>query len=147
MKRKRHETRRERGARLSEPPRVAEKNSNAGPAERPYGTVVGVLLILISLISIYGQTIRVPAIDYEDSFYLIRSAYVNSSPASSRLNAVWSEPYFANFHPVTTTTWLIDRALGDKNKSFDSRPFPKLDLGPLSSAFVALGASQDTVQS
>ena len=68
MKRKRHETRRERSARLSESPKVAEK-TNAGPAELPYGTIVGVLLIWIAIAGIYGQTIRVPAIDYEDSFY------------------------------------------------------------------------------
>jgi len=123
MKRKRHETRRERSARLSESTEFPEKNANDGQAERPYATVIAVVMLLTGILAIYAQTIRVPAIDYEDSFYLIRSAYVNASPAFSRLNAVWNEPYFANFHPVTTTTWLIDRAMADKTKSFDSIPF------------------------
>ena len=48
---------------------------------------------------------------------------MNVSAAFSRLGAVWSEPYFANFHPVTTTTWLMDRALADKSKPFDALPF------------------------
>ena len=65
----------------------------------------------------------VPAIDYEDPFYLVHSPYVHVTPAFSRLSTVWTEPYFANFHPVTTTTWRIDRALADKNKPFDSLPF------------------------
>lgn len=123
MKRKRHETRRERSARLAESTKVAEKNGDGRQAERPYWTVIAVVMIVTGILAIYGQTIRVPAIDYEDAFYLIRSPYVNTTPAFSRLNAVWNEPYFANFHPVTTTTWLIDRSRADKTKSFDSMPF------------------------
>ena len=91
--------------------------------ESRYLTVVGIALLLLSTIIIYGQTIRVPPIDYEDSFYLVHSPYVRVNAAFSRLDAVWNEPYFANFHPVTTSTWLIDRAYADKKKPFDGVPF------------------------
>ena len=123
MRRKGHETRRERSARLAESTKFAEKKNDDTETEQPYATVIVVVLILTGILAIYGQTIPVPAIDYEDTFYLIRSPYVNLNPAFSRLDAVWNEPYFANFHPVTTTTWLIDRALANKKKSFDSLPF------------------------
>ena len=88
-----------------------------------YLTVIGIALIALCTVIIYGQTVRVPPIDYEDPFYLVHSPYVHADAAFSRLSAVWSEPYFANFHPVTTTTWLMDRALADKSKPFDGLPF------------------------
>ena len=72
---------------------------------------------------IYVQTVQVPPIDYEDSYYLVHNPYVNLTSAFSRFGAVWNEPYFANFHPVTTTTWLVDRALADKSVPFDGLPF------------------------
>ena len=72
-----------------------------------YLPVFGMALIVLGTILIYAQTIRVPAIDYEDSYYLLRNPYVNVAAPFSRLGEVWNEPYFANFHPVTTATWLI----------------------------------------
>ncbi len=86
-------------------------------------TVVGTLFIALCTVIIYWQTIPVPPIDYEDPFYLVHSPYVHVSAAFSRLGSVWDEPYFANFHPVTTTSWLFDRALADKSKPFDGLPF------------------------
>ena len=136
MKQKRRETRRERSARLAQQSHPAEPRVSSESPERPYVTVIGVVMILIGIGAIYGQTIKVPAIDYEDSFYLIRSPYVNARPAFSSLKAVWSEPYFANFHPVTTTTWLIDHAMGDQSTPFDSVPFRVSHL-----LYAALGAA------
>ena len=83
----------------------------------------GVVLIALCTAMIYGQTVRVPPIDYDDHFYLTNSPYVNVSSPFSRLGAVWDEPYFANFHPVATTTWLLDRELSDKSQPFDGVPF------------------------
>src|ERR1700730_937866 len=77
-------------------------------------TLVGVLLIAFSTLIVYRQTISVPTIDYEDPFYLVHSPYVHVNAPFSTIGQVWDEPYFANFHPVTTTTWLLDRALADK---------------------------------
>ncbi len=83
----------------------------------------GVLLIALCTWIVYGQTIKVPPIDYDDHFYLTVSPYVAVSSPLSRLGPTWDEPYFANFHPVTTTTWLIDREFSDKGEPFDGTVF------------------------
>src|ERR1700694_20053 len=94
------------------------------PSDRfRYLTAIGVGLVALCTLIIYAQSVQVPPIDYEDAYYLVHNPYVNVPVAFSRLDAVWSEPYFANFHPVTTTTWLVDRALADKSKPFDGLPF------------------------
>jgi len=115
--------------------------SRASPAERPEPGQPGVeapkwplegshlliagglVLILFCTAMIYAQTVQVPPIDYDDHFYLTNSPYVNVDSPFSRLAAVWDEPYFANFHPVATTTWLLDRELSDKSQPFDGVPF------------------------
>ena len=116
----------ERAVRVPGVSRQREKSAEASswPGERfRYLTAMGTALIVLCTVIIYAQTARVPAIDYEDSYYLLRNPYVNVTAAFSHLSAVWNEPYFANFHPLTTTTWLIDRALADKSKPFDALPF------------------------
>src|SRR5579862_8755922 len=102
---------------------------------RPLNSI-GILVIAICTIIIYWQTIPVPPLDYEDPFYLVHSPYVRINAPLSRLGSVWDEPYFANFHPVTTTTWLLDRTLADKTKVFDARPFRMAHL-----LYAMLGAS------
>jgi tetratricopeptide (TPR) repeat protein len=99
-------------------------------------TTIGISLIVLCTLIIYWQTVRVPPIDYEDPFYLVHSPYVGVAAPFSGLSSVWTEPYFANFHPVTTTTWLVDRALADKSKPFDGRPFRIAHL-----IYAVLGAS------
>lgn len=126
MKRRPHEFRKKGTVRLTETERQPEKGAGTRgwPGEQfRYPTVVGIALVALCTIIIYGQTIQVPPLDYEDAFYLVHSPYIRVSPTFSRLAAVWTEPYFANFHPVTTTTWLADRALADKSKPFDELPF------------------------
>jgi tetratricopeptide (TPR) repeat protein len=140
MKRKRRrEFQKEEATRFAEFPKLSEKSSEAPNwlgDQSGYLTVIGIALIALCTVIIYGQTVQVPPIDYEDPFYLVHSPYVHVSPSFSRLSAVWIEPYFANFHPVTTTTWLIDRALADKSKPFDGLPFRVTQL-----LYAALGAS------
>jgi tetratricopeptide (TPR) repeat protein len=127
MKRKRRRDFQKKGvARFAELPKHPEKSteSRGWPGEHfRYLWIVGIALIVLCTGIIYGQTVRVPPIDYEDPFYLVHSPYVHVNPSFSRLSAIWTEPYFANFHPVTTTTWLMDRALADKTKPFDGLPF------------------------
>lgn len=88
-----------------------------------YLAVSGVAVIALCVATIYWQTIRVPPIDYEDPSYLVHSPYIHANAAFSSLGSVWNEPYFANFHPVTTTTWLFDSLFAVKNKGFDGVPF------------------------
>jgi hypothetical protein len=140
MKRKRRrEFQKEEAVRLAESGKQSEKSIEAGnwPGERlRYLWLAGIVLIAIGTAIIYGQTVRVPTIDYEDPFYLVYSPYVHVSSAFSRMDAVWTEPYFANFHPVTTTTWLVDRAFADKTQGFDALPFRITHL-----LYAILGAS------
>jgi hypothetical protein len=88
-----------------------------------YLTVIGVGLIALCVGAIYWQTLRVPPLDYEDPVYLVHSPYIHTNKAFSGLGWVWNEPYFANFHPVTTTTWLFDSLFERKNGAFDAVPF------------------------
>jgi hypothetical protein len=116
---------------------VQTTQASSWPGERSRSLgIIGAVLIAICTALIYAQTIRVPAIDYEDSYYLLRNSYVNVTAAFSRLGAAWREPYFANFHPVTTTTWFLDRALADKTKPFDALPFRIMHL-----VYAVMGAS------
>ncbi len=124
MKQKRRRnSRKERAIELTKPAKkTADVSSWPGGGLR-YATVIGIALIVFFTLGIYVQTVWVPPIDYEDSYYLVHNPYVNLTSAFSRFGTVWNEPYFANFHPVTTTTWLVDRALADKSVPFDGLPF------------------------
>src|SRR5258708_34053433 len=117
MKRKRRrELQKEGTARSAGAQKRSEKSPGARrwPGEEfRYLWLIGIALIALCTVIIYGQTVRVPPIDYEAPFYLVHSPYVRVSVSFSRLSAVCTEPYFANLHPVTPTTWLMDRALAD----------------------------------
>lgn len=105
-------------------PRETNAGAPAWPGERfRHLTILGIGLITLATLIIYAQTARVPTIDYEDSHYLLDNPHVNVRSAFERLGVVWNEPYFGLFHPVTTTTWLLDRALADKTQPFDALPF------------------------
>src|SRR6202035_5608431 len=121
--------------------RVANRSNPEGnlgwPGERFRRLAgVGVVLIALCTVIVYWQTVRVPPIDYEDPVYLVHSPYVHVNSPLLRLNAVWNEPYFANFHPVTTTTCLIDSMLADGSNAFDAVPFRLTQL-----LYAVIGAS------
>ena len=100
MKRKRRRKfREERAIELTKTFKPAEKNAGVSRwpgAEWRFATVIGIALIVAFTLGIYVQTVRVPPIDYEDSYYLLHNPYVNLTSAFARLGAVWNEPYFAN---------------------------------------------------
>ena len=93
-----------------------------------YLVPIGVGLIVLLTLSIYGQTLPVGPMEFDDSFYLVRNPYVNGADPFSMLGPVWTAPYFGFFNPVTTTSWLLDRALADKTRPFDARPFRAMQL-------------------
>ena len=128
-----HETRKQRAGRLASV--VSDGRHQIDSPTTPWIgeqsrllAVAGFVAITVCTLFIYHQTLTVPALDYEDSFYLVHSPYTDVRNPWNRLPAVWTEPYFANFHPVTTTTWLLDRALADKDKAFDAVPFRMAQL-------------------
>jgi tetratricopeptide (TPR) repeat protein len=135
MPRKRaRETRKQRAARLSAtvPTECGEIDSVIAlwiGEQFRFLVIAGFVAIAVCTILIYGQTVSVPALEYEDSFYLVHSPYIQMNNPWDRLPAIWTEPYFANFHPVTTTSWLLDRALANKDKAFDAIPFRLANLG------------------
>jgi tetratricopeptide (TPR) repeat protein len=99
------------------------------PGERSrYLVPTGVGLIVLLTLIVYGQTLPIAAMDFDDTFYLLRNPYVNVADAFSMLGPVWTTPYFGFFNPVTTTSWLLDRSLADKTKPFDARPFRAMQL-------------------
>ena len=111
--------------------------THAWPGERSrLVPLVGAVLIALCTVIIYGQTIRVAPLDYEDPYYLLHNPYLQGNTTFSSLSAVWDEPYFANFHPVTTTTWRIDRTVADKTVPFDGLPFRIAHL-----AYAVIGAA------
>jgi hypothetical protein len=117
-----------RGARAAKPERTRQVPAGAPLDGWPWSAsrfvpIGGAFLIALITLIIYGQTLSVPTIQYEDTFYLVRNPYVNVPDPAARVAAVWTEPYFANFHPVTTTTWLVDRVFADQRREFDARPF------------------------
>src|SRR5215471_20086267 len=137
MTRKRPRARKEQASRVAKPEVAGKNNGNttwSSPREASV-MIAAAALVVLSIAGIYWQTVQVPTIGYEDPFYLVNSSYVRSAAPLSRLSAVWNEPYFANFHPVTTTTWLLDRVLADKSKPFDALPFRLTHL-----AYAAIGA-------
>jgi tetratricopeptide (TPR) repeat protein len=90
--------------------------------------LIGAGLIVLLTLIVYGQTLAAPTMEFDDSFYLVRNPYVNGAHPFSMLGAVWTAPYFGFFNPVTTTSWLLDRALADKTQPFDARPFRAMQL-------------------
>jgi hypothetical protein len=115
MKQKRRcEFQKERPARLAKLSVQPEKRGEplSWPGERVrYLPVIGIALIALSILIIYGQTIRVPPIDYEDSFYLVHSPYVDVSAAFSSLGAVWSEPYFTPVPLARSAPAFVSKAI------------------------------------
>src|SRR5579864_3370214 len=77
------QTRLQRSARRIEQTKPPDQSTANEFGEQRFLTVTGVAIILFCTGIIFGQTIKVPAIDYEDTFYLVRSSYVHVNPAFS----------------------------------------------------------------
>ena len=125
-RKRRREFEKSRSVRLADLPKDHEKSTRLLGwlgEQSHYVPFCGVAFIILCVVAIYGQTVRVPPINYEDPVYLVHSPYINAYAAFSGLSSVWNEPYFANFHPVTTTTWLFDSVFADKRRAFDAVPF------------------------
>ena len=93
-----------------------------------YPAILGAGLVVVLTLVVYGQTLATPTMEFDDSFYLVRNPYVNVANPFSMLGAVWTAPYFGFFNPVTTTSWVLDRALADKSQPFDAGPFRAMQL-------------------
>ncbi len=59
---------------------------------------------------LWSRTTAFPLYHWDDSVYLFDDPRL-SAPTLSNLRAILSKPFFANYHPVTTLTYLWDRLL------------------------------------
>jgi tetratricopeptide (TPR) repeat protein len=107
-----------------ERPVASEVPEPAWPGEHSRRVILlGAALIVLLTLGIYSQSLAFPTLEFDDSFHLVHSPYVNVAHPFTLVGTVWDQPYFGFFDPVTTTSWMVDRVLADKSKPFDAVPF------------------------
>jgi tetratricopeptide (TPR) repeat protein len=62
---------------------------------------------------VWARTFAVPVLGWDDDTYLYRDARL-AEPSVANVGRILTEPYFANYHPVTTLTYAFDRAVYDR---------------------------------
>ena len=73
---------------------------------RPPWVAPAVLVLLTALV--YARSLAVPIHDWDDYVYFFRDARLEH-PSIANLWRILTEPFFANFHPITTLTIAFDR--------------------------------------
>jgi tetratricopeptide (TPR) repeat protein len=71
--------------------------------------VAPVALLALTVLA-YARSLGVPILGWDDDVYLFRDVRLAPLTAES-LWKILTQPFFANFHPVTTLTFALDRAL------------------------------------
>jgi len=66
------------------------------------------LLLLTALV--YARSLGTPIHDWDDNIYFFRDARVEQ-PSAENLRRILTQPFFSNYHPVTTLTIAFDRAV------------------------------------
>jgi len=66
------------------------------------------LLLLTALV--YARSLGTPIHDWDDNIYFFRDARVEHLSADN-LSRILTQPFFSNYHPVTTLTIAFDRAV------------------------------------
>ena len=116
-----------RAAAAKEPARETSTHDWHGETSRLL-VPIGLGLIALLTLLIYSHSLSTPTMEFDDVFYLLRNPYVNVAHPFSMLGPVWTAPYFGFFNPVTTTSWLFDRALAGQTQPFDFHPFRAMQL-------------------
>ncbi len=65
------------------------------------------VLVAFTLL-LWARTVRLPLLYWDDSVYLFGDLRLGA-PTLSNIRAILTEPFFANYHPITTLTFLWDR--------------------------------------
>ena len=86
---------------------IAGPPRSSGLFKRPW--VAPALLVLLTVLA-YARSFSVPIHDADDYFYYFRDARLDQLTGES-LWRILTQPFFANFHPVTTLTYAFDRAV------------------------------------
>jgi len=90
-------------------PKPRDKQSPARTSlfRRPW-VAPAALALLTALV--YARSLAVPVHDWDDYVYLFRDTRLEH-PSMANLWRILTEPFFANFHPLTTLTYAFDRAV------------------------------------
>ncbi|HET7499313.1 MAG TPA: glycosyltransferase family 39 protein, partial [Candidatus Eisenbacteria bacterium] len=94
--------------------RTTPKDSKARPAapeaglfRRPWAAPLALLLLTVL---VYARSLGTPIHDWDDNIYFFRDARVEQ-PSAENLSRILTQPFFSNYHPVTTLTIAFDRAV------------------------------------
>ncbi len=60
--------------------------------------------------AVYARSLRVPILDWDDYVYYFRDARLDRLSAEN-LWRIMTQSFFANFHPITTLTFALDRSV------------------------------------
>ena len=88
-------------------PRTKPAASEPGAFRRPW---VAPLALLVLTALVYARSLSVPIHDWDDHVYFFRDSRVEQLTANN-LQRIWTQPFFSNYHPVTTLTIALDRAV------------------------------------
>lgn len=92
--------------------------SGAGARSKPEGAeprvfrrpwVAPVALLLLTVL-VYARSLGTPIHDWDDNIYFFRDARVEHLSAEN-VQRILTQPFFSNYHPVTTLTIAFDRAV------------------------------------
>jgi protein O-mannosyl-transferase len=85
-----------------------KRNAPRGSVLRRPWVAPAALVLLTALV--YARSLLVPVHDWDDYVYIFRDTRLDHlSPAN--IIRIMTEPFFANFHPLTTLTYAFDRAV------------------------------------
>lgn len=88
-------------------PTVAPTPSLTGFLDSPWAAPL-VLAVFTALL--WARSLAVPIHEWDDSIYLFRDARLDHLTWEN-LRRILTEPFYANFHPLTTLTYAFDRAV------------------------------------
>ena len=83
------------------------------PARRPFldrFPWLGPAALLLLTAGVYARSLAVPILDWDDYVYYFRDARLESLTLAN-LGRIMTQSFFANFHPVTTLSFALDRAV------------------------------------
>lgn len=94
---------------MRKPPKTppARPDTDAGPFRRAW---VAPLALLLLVLLVYARSLGTPIHDWDDNIYFFRDARVEHLSAEN-VQRILTQPFFSNYHPVTTLTIAFDRAV------------------------------------
>ena len=81
-----------------------------GPRAVSSAARVAPLALVLLTALVYARSLGVPIHDWDDHVYFFRDVRVEH-PSAENVGRILVEPFFSNYHPVTTLTIAFDRAV------------------------------------